>query len=623
MTYKEIDRWIDKHPADALSLGVKKNCQWCYDDFLTYANKSLFAEKFNQKAEKYLQEKLQASCPATGQTFVCTEADKQMVCEDAMRRVDQPISRCALAAVPPAQAADFVADYLNANSQVPFSIVRHLPAKPDEIICTRPGQRRKGESYYQAHFDNLSATCLEFKLNEDQTYSALKQQVAAVVTGLKSSYPGSAVSINSADPLLVRFTKAGSGPTLAQTAQSEPLVEAALNQRPEAYPPFGPPSTQAWFDVVNGEIASLPFDGLSTPTVEVIIGGLKKIKPSGSGLGQITSANQKEIKGQTAAQRLKGQLQNGGFAPNPVDSNPDGQGGGMPGVPGTGPDLHGMGGFQGLGKGSVVSPGGMTSGGTGIGEHSSLGIGETGAGSLQKNGPGLTVSPGDVAGKGPGDFSSPINQKNIGINKGYTSGGPSLTTDITQKQSQLQVQGLASGHMVSGVPVNAAGTPQVSTGSTAPAPMSAPMSLPDITISNPVTIGGKEARWGGSLTLDAATALKINGICRYPLKYIVRNAGSGPAQPFTGSWSCGGNTWIKQFPMISPGSSSTQNDTIELKPGKQTLKLKVDHGAQVKETDETNNEVQLQLNVTGICSNTVKPVTPVAPLGRPPIKKSR
>jgi hypothetical protein len=123
--------------------------------------------------------------------------------------------------------------------------------------------------------------------------------------------------------------------------------------------------------------------------------------------------------------------------------------------------------------------------------------------------------------------------------------------------------------------------------------------------------------WNSTVTLDAKNALKSsNGACSFAVQYSESNIGKVPTGIFGGTWTDKALTVIleKQLPSILPGTSITQKDIINLKPGENKLTLSLDPKNQVKESIENNNQFYLQVILTGTCSDLSSPTITTVPL---------
>lgn len=137
----------------------------------------------------------------------------------------------------------------------------------------------------------------------------------------------------------------------------------------------------------------------------------------------------------------------------------------------------------------------------------------------------------------------------------------------------------------------------------APKPMM--LQLPDLVAAPEVSIAGRPAAWGGTITIDAtATRQKDNGTCRFPVQYGVRNAGNGASAGFATSLNVSttpgattDHTWLP----LAPGGSAGSTGTIPLKPGLNQVTLTIDTRGAVNETNERNNEYRLGVTVNGQC----------------------
>lgn len=95
---------------------------------------------------------------------------------------------------------------------------------------------------------------------------------------------------------------------------------------------------------------------------------------------------------------------------------------------------------------------------------------------------------------------------------------------------------------------------------------------------------------------------------RVIFQYSLRNGGAAPTGAFRSNLT---NSAVPGFPQkpvssISPGSSSIQEDVINLKTGSNILTLTLDQQNLVRESDEYNNQLRLSVNVEGACEEMLK-----------------
>jgi hypothetical protein len=138
------------------------------------------------------------------------------------------------------------------------------------------------------------------------------------------------------------------------------------------------------------------------------------------------------------------------------------------------------------------------------------------------------------------------------------------------------------------------------------APVAAP-SKPDLAASPDVQLlrrgGAEKGQWGGSIAVeDSAAPSTQNGKCYFGLHFEVRNTGGAPAPVFQVALSAEGEPpGARQAGPLAPGASSSHEIYVNLRPGANVLRLRVDSQQQVSEADESNNAPALTVNVKGSC----------------------
>jgi hypothetical protein len=185
-------------------------------------------------------------------------------------------------------------------------------------------------------------------------------------------------------------------------------------------------------------------------------------------------------------------------------------------------------------------------------------------------------------------------------------------------------QGVVQKPVAAAVPSVPAAATQPSRAATAPAggPAAAPAKpaaraqapaaadKPDLVASSEVQLlrrgGPEKGRWGGSITVeDSAAPSTQNGKCYFGLHFQVRNAGGAPAPVFQVALSAEGEPpGVRQAGPLAPGASSSHEVYLNLRPGANVLRLRVDSQQQVAEADESNNAPALTVNVKGSCGGT-------------------
>lgn len=118
--------------------------------------------------------------------------------------------------------------------------------------------------------------------------------------------------------------------------------------------------------------------------------------------------------------------------------------------------------------------------------------------------------------------------------------------------------------------------------------------------------GTEKGQWGGSISVeDSAAPSTQNGKCYFGLHFEVRNSGTAPAPVFQVALSADGEPpGVRQAGPLAPGASSSHEVYVNLRPGANVLRLRVDSQQQVAESDEGNNAPSLTVNVKGSCGGT-------------------
>jgi len=211
---------------------------------------------------------------------------------------------------------------------------------------------------------------------------------------------------------------------------------------------------------------------------------------------------------------------------------------------------------------------------------------------------------------------------------GSQSGSPQYPSPASLNVSYTIAGGLTPGttyhyRIIGGGSENLVGSGRDMTFTTAQKPSRTAVALPaDITRTDTFIIGNKSVLISTtSINLDAKDAAQVaNGTCAFTMQYGARNTGGTATGRFKSSWS---NTAVagtvdRMWDSIVPGASSTQSDTLQLKPGKNILYLNFDPANEIKEQNENNNTYTLLVELAGVCSATPPPApairaTPVAP----------
>lgn len=121
---------------------------------------------------------------------------------------------------------------------------------------------------------------------------------------------------------------------------------------------------------------------------------------------------------------------------------------------------------------------------------------------------------------------------------------------------------------------------------------------PDITAGDGITIGGVAGgggtfvRWGDTVTVTKSDAFLVTGNkFGFNFRYEVRNAGSAATAPaFTNRLRVGETVLAQQTAIVLKGTEARRIESQGYLPtGTYVLKLSLDDGNKVPETDETNN----------------------------------
>lgn len=149
--------------------------------------------------------------------------------------------------------------------------------------------------------------------------------------------------------------------------------------------------------------------------------------------------------------------------------------------------------------------------------------------------------------------------------------------------------------------------------------------LPDLLADPGPLVAGKPAQWGAVIQLDAReTVSRSKGVCQIPVRFTVRNGGNASSGGFTTVWTSTllpGSVASHLWAPLPAGASLARTETLGLKPGTNQLILIIDGAAQVRESNEENNRLNLTITLTGLCDDTpstapMKPAAPLPPAGR-------
>ncbi len=127
----------------------------------------------------------------------------------------------------------------------------------------------------------------------------------------------------------------------------------------------------------------------------------------------------------------------------------------------------------------------------------------------------------------------------------------------------------------------------------------------DVTSKDEITIGGKTAPWGGTITLDETDAHSVsNGHCAYRVSYGLVNQGPvATSPPFWNRTRAGTKVVTQQSNLqLAAGEERDILTDAYIDAGTHTVELSLDDDDQVAESDETNNRFSLTVTVGGSCS---------------------
>lgn len=160
------------------------------------------------------------------------------------------------------------------------------------------------------------------------------------------------------------------------------------------------------------------------------------------------------------------------------------------------------------------------------------------------------------------------------------------------------------------------------------APRSLP-DMPDITSAATLSIGGVGGAWGGTINLNASQAfsknLNNNALCEFPIAHTACNIGPAPTGAFNSVWknSTVPGSWSRSWPPLAGGAAKTEKDLVSLKPGHNLLSLTLDNLHKVLESNESNNQFRVIVNLSGSCGAAVGIVPPPAGGGQPGAASTR
>lgn len=133
--------------------------------------------------------------------------------------------------------------------------------------------------------------------------------------------------------------------------------------------------------------------------------------------------------------------------------------------------------------------------------------------------------------------------------------------------------------------------------------------VPDITdlaAADPVLIGPAILQWGGQAAIPAEQATrKRNGVCYFPYRYLILDAGPGHAEGTSASLRLNGPAGTllayDDLPALQPLSTASASGVIGLPAGSSIVVIEADAPDYVPETSETNNLRRVQIDVQGSC----------------------
>lgn len=128
----------------------------------------------------------------------------------------------------------------------------------------------------------------------------------------------------------------------------------------------------------------------------------------------------------------------------------------------------------------------------------------------------------------------------------------------------------------------------------------------DLAAADPVLIGPAILQWGDQATIPASQATRRrNGLCYFPYRYLVLDAGPGHAEGTSASLRLNGPTGTllayDDLPALQPLSTAAASGTIGLPSGSSIVVIEVDAPDYVPETSETNNLRRVLIDVQGSC----------------------
>ena len=138
----------------------------------------------------------------------------------------------------------------------------------------------------------------------------------------------------------------------------------------------------------------------------------------------------------------------------------------------------------------------------------------------------------------------------------------------------------------------------------APAPTPAPVAKPDLAAGKSVTIGGKTAAWGSTISLKTAdTFLQSNGKCAVNIAYEIANTGNANAGPSFINRIYDNNVLISQQSGLSVDASKTKivNTQAYIVPGMNQLRFVIDAENAIAESNETNNVAEVKVTLDSSC----------------------
>lgn len=129
--------------------------------------------------------------------------------------------------------------------------------------------------------------------------------------------------------------------------------------------------------------------------------------------------------------------------------------------------------------------------------------------------------------------------------------------------------------------------------------------LPDITSKKGITIGGKNAPWGGTIHLTQADSfVQANGKCGFKISYDMVNTGPVPTSPaFSNYLRTNVEVVSTQSGLTLNAGEAKQIDTkAYLPPGEYFVALVLDKDHVVTEYNETNNALKVNVSLHAKCA---------------------